>query len=303
MPSQSSSTSQNSNAPTLAIIGGSGAYQLLAEGVLGEEKDCRRIDTPFGESAPIHYFSQGEFDYLFLSRHGENDYSLTAPYVNYRANVYALKACGIKQIIAWSGPGIIDTRFKPGDFALPHDILDETQGRESTFFKNCGWGFIRQSNPFCSTLRESLHDTLHEKGLVHDNKSVYVCTQGPRLETPAEIRKYRLLGADLVGMTLAPETFLARELEICYSAICYLTNYAEGVEPRDFQEGALFEGMQNDEEKNRVEQAIRHFPELMKGAFLRLKQIESTCHCQNSMQRYKDKGMIGEDWREWMGKV
>jgi len=301
MENKSRTSSSNSQSPELAIIGGSGAYHLLAEGALGEEKDCRRIGTPFGESAPVHYFERDDFNYLFLSRHGEDDYSLTAPYVNYRANIFALKACGIKRIIAWSGPGIIDPRFKPGEFVLPHDVLDETRGRESTFFKNCGWGFIRQSDPFCSTLRAGLHDALHEQALVHDDKGVYVCTQGPRLETPAEIRKFRLAGADLVGMTLIPETFLARELEICYAAICYLTNYAEGVEARDFQKGKLFEGMQNEEEKNRVEQAIRRFPSIMKNAFQRLGEIEASCHCQNSMQRYKDKGMIGENWREWMG--
>ena len=92
---------------------------------------------------------------------------------------------------------------------------------------------------------------LHHAVLPHHDQAVYACTEGPRLETPAEIRKLRILGADLVGMTLAPEAFLAREKEICYTPFCYLTNYAEGVKPRRFKKGELFEGMQTEEEKSR----------------------------------------------------
>ena len=128
-----------------AVIGGSGAYHLLQSGALGEEIECRSLKTPFGDSAPIHLFSQGKFRWLFLSRHGEEDYSVTAPYVNYRANIYALKECGAERILSWSGPGIINPAFRPGDFVLPQDIIDETRKRESTFFKGRGHGFIRQS--------------------------------------------------------------------------------------------------------------------------------------------------------------
>ena len=235
----------------IAVIGGSGAYHLLTKQSLGEEKKCYNLDTPYGESAPIHHFSFDGLEFLFLSRHGETDYSITAPFINYRANIYALKECGVQRIIAWSGPGIINTAFEPGDFVVPHDIIDETKNRPTTFFDNTGIGFIRQSRPFCPQIAHALHDVLHETDLQHHNQAVYACTEGPRLETPAEIRKLRILGADLVGMTLAPEAFLAREKEICYSPFCYLTNYAEGVKPRKFEKGILFEGMQTEEEKNR----------------------------------------------------
>ena len=279
----------------IAVIGGSGAYHLLTKESLGKEKKCQSIDTPYGESAPIHHFSIDGLEFLFLSRHGEMDYSITAPFVNYRANIYALKECGVQRIIAWSGPGIINTAFEPGDFVVPHDIIDETKNRPTTFFDNTGIGFIRQSRPFCPQIAQALHNVLHETDLQHHNQAVYACTEGPRLETPAEIRKLRILGADLVGMTLAPEAFLAREKEICYSPFCYLTNYAEGVKPRKFEKGKLFEGMQTIEEKKQVDNAIQKFPSLIRTVFETLKEEERTCDCSEALRRYKNKGFVSED--------
>ena len=280
------------NSMPIAVIGGSGAYNLLADQVLGKEKKCLSLDTPYGASAPIHHFISDDLEFLFLSRHGETDYSLTAPFVNYRANIHALKECGVRRIIAWSGPGIINTAFKPGDFVVPHDIIDETRNRATTFFDNTGVGFIRQSQPFCPQIARTLHDVLHDSGLPHHEQAVYACTEGPRLETPAEIRKLRILGADLVGMTLAPEAFLAREKEICYTPFCYLTNYAEGVKPREFKKGELFEGMQTEEEKKHVDASIQKFPALIRAVFESLKEEERACDCSEALRRYKNKGMI-----------
>ena len=280
------------NSMPIAVIGGSGAYHLLADQVLGKEKKCLSLDTPYGASAPIHHFISDDLEFLFLSRHGETDYSLTAPFVNYRANIQALKECGVRRIIAWSGPGIINTAFKPGDFVVPHDIIDETRNRATTFFDNTGVGFIRQSQPFCPQIAHTLHDVLHDSGLPHHEHAVYACTEGPRLETPAEIRKLRILGADLVGMTLAPEAFLAREKEICYTPFCYLTNYAEGVKPREFKKGELFEGMQTEEEKKHVDASIQKFPALIRAVFESLKEEERACDCSEALRRYKNKGMI-----------
>ncbi|MEE9499275.1 MAG: MTAP family purine nucleoside phosphorylase, partial [Nitrospinaceae bacterium] len=179
--------------------------------------------------------------------------------------------------------------------------IDETRNRESTFFKNSGVGFIRQSHPFCPEVREVLRDAVHHSGIPHHEQGVYVCTEGPRLESPAEIKKFRIIGADLVGMTLAPETFLARELEMCYAPVCYLTNYAEGVTDREFKTGQLFEGMQTDQEKSVVEKSVLQFPAILAASLTLLKDLERACHCKEALQRYRDKGMIGEDWRTWIG--
>ena len=175
---------------------------------------------------------------------------------------------------------------------VPHDIIDETRNRATTFFDNTGVGFIRQSQPFCPQIAHTLHDVLHDSGLPHHEQAVYACTEGPRLETPAEIRKLRILGADLVGMTLAPEAFLAREKEICYTPFCYLTNYAEGVKPREFKKGELFEGMQTEEEKKHVDASIQKFPALIRAVFESLKEEERACDCSEALRRYKNKGMI-----------
>jgi 5'-methylthioadenosine phosphorylase len=287
----------------LAVIGGSGAYHLLEDKAFGKEIDCRTITTPFGPSAPIHRFSIDDKTFLFLSRHGEKDYSLTATFVNYRANIFALKKLGIETIVSWSGPGIINRAFRPGEFILPHDLIDETKSRESTFFKNRGYGFIRQSDPFCPEVREALHQNFHTMGIPHHDQAVYVCTEGPRLETPAEIRKFRIVGADLVGMTLIPETFLARELEICYAPICYLTNFAEGTVKREYQEGQLFEGMLTGSEKNSVDIAVQRFPEILKHALNDLTAMPRNCNCKNAMLRYKNKNMIEDDWTTWIGDI
>ena len=287
--------------PNRAVIGGSGAYHLLTRGLLGDEQECRVVDTPYGESAPLHRFGSGDAAFWFLSRHGETDYSITAPFVNYRANIYALKEAGVERIVAWSGPGIINDRYRPGDFVVPHDVIDETRRRESTFFKDKGWGFIRQKDPFCPEIRETLHDAVHSLGWPHHEEGVYVCTEGPRLESPAEIRKYRLCGADLVGMTLVPEAFLARELEMCYAPVCYLTNYAEGVVEREFKTGELFEGMQSENEKADVDNAISKFPEILAATLVGLMQRGRDCHCGRAMQRYRDKGMIDDNWKNWLG--
>jgi 5'-methylthioadenosine phosphorylase len=96
-------------------------------------------------------------------------------------------------------------------------------------------------------------------------------------------------------MTLAPEAFLAREKEICYSPFCYLTNYAEGVKPRKFKKGELFEGMQTIEEKKQVDNAIQKFPSLIRAVFETLKEEERTCDCSEALRRYKNKGFVSED--------
>ena len=284
---------------SLAIIGGSGAYNLLNSGVLGEKQNTTIHETPFGKSAPIHHFRVGNLHYLFLSRHGEQDYSVTASFVNYRANIYALKDSGIERIISWSGPGIINTFFKPGEYVLPNDIIDETRNRETTFFKNSGVGFIRQNEPFCPQIRAVIHNSMHTLGFPHHENATYVCTEGPRLETPAEIKKFRLNGADLVGMTLVPELFLARELEICYASICYLTNFAEGTVTREFKKGELFEGMQTEGEKALVENSISRLPGILAGTFLSLSKTNRVCQCKSAMKRYKNKGMISDNWHSW----
>lgn len=290
--------------PTLAIIGGSSAYHLLQRGewtVL----ETAAVSTPFGEVPHIQRIAAGGgLEAWFLSRHGQDRYAVSAPCVNYRANLYALKELGAERIIAWSGPGSLRAdRFKPGDFVLPDDILDETRRRPGTFFAGRGWGFIRSHPTFCPRVREALRQSLGAAAAPWHDGGVYVCTEGPRLETAAEIRAYALLGGDLVGMTLAPEAFLARELEMCYAPLCYVTNFAEGVTDRPCRPDELFGGMLSPEERAAVDRCVSLFPDLCQRALAALAALPKDCPCPRAMLRYRREGVLGEDWHSWIGDI
>ncbi len=280
-------------------------------GTLGERLSSRRVRTPFGLSNPVHLCEKDGFRFFFLSRHGEEGYETTAPYVNYRANVYAAKSLGVTRIVAWTGPGAISRKYRPGDLVLPDDLLDFTRNRPSTFFEGKGIGFIRQFPVFCEALREAIRTAANggrarrtagvsrEGGRLHFG-GTYACTEGPRLETPAEIRFLAGAGADLVGMTLCPEAFLARELEICYAPVAYVTNYAEGVRKMPYRSGALFEGMLPPGEAEVVEAAKNAIPAIAVAAARAVADAKRDCPCAVSMERYRKRGVIGPDFRCWV---
>lgn len=301
-------------APRVLLLGGSGAY-ALPNGTLGERLSSRRVRTPYGLSNPVHLCENAGFRFLFLSRHGETGYEKTAPYVNYRANIYAAKSLGVTRIVAWTGPGAISRKYRPGDLVLPDDLLDVTRNRPSTFYEGKGIGFLRQFPVFCETLRSALLRAVKRSyagrgvllrarigrygGSLHFG-GTYACTEGPRLETPAEIRFLARAGADLVGMTLCPEAFLARELEICYAPVAYVTNYAEGVRKMPYRRGALFEGMLPPGEAAAVEAAKNAIPWIAIAAARAIAGEERDCPCAVSMERYRKRGVIGPDFRAWV---
>ncbi len=300
------------DAPRVLLLGGSGAY-ALPKGALGERLSSRRVRTPYGLSNPVHLCEKAGFRFFFLSRHGETGYEKTAPYVNYRANIYAAKSLGVTRIVAWTGPGAISRKHRPGDLVLPDDLLDFTRNRPSTFYEGKGIGFIRQFPVFCESLRSALRDAADRGealrsapqrrggGKLHFG-ATYACTEGPRLETPAEIRFLAVAGADLVGMTLCPEAFLARELEICYAPVAYVTNYAEGVRRMPYRRGALFEGMLPALEAASVEAAKNAIPGIAIAAARAVAGEERDCPCAVSMERYRKRGVIGPDFRGWVAR-
>ena len=283
---------------TLAIIAGSQGFRAI--GNLGHKlSTLDPVETPFGFSPPVHVLETDGKRVLIISRHGETGYTISAPFVNYRANIWALKELRVQRIIAWSGPGAIDPSIPVGDLLVPGDIIDSTHGRASTFFEGLGIGFIRQNPVFCPELSRSLQAEIESRQGHCRTGDVYVCTQGPRLETPAEIRKFASYGGTLVGMTLAPEAFLAKELEMCYCPVCYVTNYAEGVVERAYAPGKLFEGLLSEEEKTRVDAAAVAIFEVALSAVIGLSDNRS-CSCSLSMERYRRRGDIGEDWHTWI---
>jgi len=150
--------------------------------------------------------------------------------VNYRANIWALRQLGVERIIATNAVGGINQELTPGDIVIPVDIVDMTKSRKGTFYDKAPVTHIDVSQPYCPTLRLLLTQTARMKKVnVHEN-TVMAATEGPRYETPAEIRMLKTAGCGIVGMTGAPEAFLARELELCYASISFVSNMAAGLQ-------------------------------------------------------------------------
>jgi len=272
----------------VAIIGGGKVYRLVRER-LGTVLDVLVKETPFGCSMPILFMEHGARRFYLLPRHGEREYRVSAPFVNYRANVWALKELGTRRIVAWTGPGALSTEFRIGEFVLPSDLLDLTRRRATTFFEDKGWGLLRQRPVFCPTVGSALEGVLTRMALRPRLGAVYAVSEGPRLETPAEVTMLRRLGADLVGMTLAPEAFLARELEMCYHPLAYVTAYAEGVAEVDDEERVA-----------RVDEALELLPEIVWNVLEALATATPACSCEDAMLRYKRRGQIGDDFHDWI---
>jgi len=207
----------------VAIIGGTGLESLL------RDAEQTRVGTPYGLPPPI---SIGEMDGIyvaFLPRHSVR-HSIPPHEVNYRANVYALYLIGAKRIITTNAVGAINSSFEPGDLVVPHDLIDFTKFRQSTFYDSAPVTHIDVTQIYCPETRLVLVEAMKKRDSHSHDRAVLVCTEGPRLETPAEIEMFRRLGCDIVGMTGAPEAALARELEMCYATICLVTNMAAGLQ-------------------------------------------------------------------------
>ncbi len=281
---------------TLACIGGRAAYHLLQDGALAAER-LGPQRTPFGESQPIYRCESQLGAFYFLSRHGEAQYDRTSSFVNSRANIYALKDVGTRSIISWSETRAISHNFKIGQYVLVDDILDETVARPQTFFENRGFGHLRQWPVFCPSLRNALAKTLTEAEVEFTERGVYVCVEGPRHETPAETRKYAAFGGELLGQALAPEIFLARELQMCYASLCYVGRYAEdGTNYRPFEDGRM---LPEEVERQRARAAVDRMPRLLERFRPSLGETEGVCHCESSMTAYITAGRLDMDWHKW----
>ena len=224
----------------LAVIGGSGLSQLANLDVSHREV----LRTPYGEPSGAVTFGQicGR-PVAFLARHG---YGHTIPphEVNYRANIWALSQRGAVGIISVASVGSIHADLKPGDVVIPHQIIDYTWGRKSTYHEgpDCTVTHIDFTEPYDQALRKKLIDAARSAGIAVYDSAVYAATQGPRLETAAEINRLERDGVDVVGMTGMPEAALARELGVPYAAISVVSNFAAG--RADSRDGISFESIQ-----------------------------------------------------------
>jgi 5'-methylthioadenosine phosphorylase len=209
----------------IAIVGGTGFEKLFTNA-----KQIR-LGTPYGIPPPLFMGKVDGKNVFFLPRHGP-EHSVPPHKVNYRANIYALHKMGVERVIAINAVGAINTSFKPGDIVIPKDFVDFTKSRPTTFYDEAPVTHVDVSQPYCPEIRKLLIENAEKTGLRLWNDAVLVCTEGPRFETPAEIEMFRRLGFDVVGMTGAPEAVLARELEMCYATLCFVSNMAAGMQER-----------------------------------------------------------------------
>ena len=207
--------------PTFAVIGGSGLYQIPGLSQTTEHA----VETPFGK--PSGLIIEGELNdqrIFFLARHGIG-HRINPSEVNYRANIFALKSLGVERVISVNACGSLREDYKPGDLVIPDQILDMTKYRKNTFFEEGLVAHAGVADPFCPNLSLLLLEAFKETdATVHDDGTIVV-TEGPRFSTRAESNTFRSLGMSIVGMTSAPEAFLAREAELCYSSIAHITDY------------------------------------------------------------------------------
>ncbi len=205
-----------------AIIGGTGVYALKGMAFVRET-----VKTPYGEVE-----IERTENLVFLNRHAPG-HSVPPHKINYRAHIRALEILGVKRICATFAVGVINEDFNLGVPVVLSDFIDMTSGREHSFFDkiDSGQGHVDMSIPFCPVLSSALAGQAKKIGLKIQRGGVYIATNGPRFESPAEIRAWRNLGADVVGMTLCPELALALEAGMSYAGFAFGLNWGAGMRP------------------------------------------------------------------------
>jgi 5'-methylthioadenosine phosphorylase len=205
----------------IGVIGGTGVYdpEML------EDRREVKVFTPYGSpSDMITLGTVGGRRVAFLPRHGRG-HVIPPHMINARANIWALKELGVKQVVASSAVGSLREDYKPGDFVLTDQFIDRTKERPDTFYEGGQICHISSADPICPTLHDYFHQYAKKLKLPVHEKGTYVCVQGPRFSTRAESRLFRQWNCDIIGMTLYPEVVLAREQEMCYVTVAMVTDY------------------------------------------------------------------------------
>ena len=211
----------------VAIIGGTGIT-----GIPGLPLVEETVKTPYGR-VTVSIAEATPHPVVFLNRHGPNRQN--PPHtINYRGNITALKMLGVQRVIATNAVGSISRKMPPKSLVILDDYLDFTAGRHLTFFDGgkSGLAYTEMNVPCCPILRQQMLELASEFGLSFHTRGTYVCTNGPRFETPAEVRMFGMLGGDVVGMTGIPEVTLAHEMGMHYASVAYSINWAAGIESK-----------------------------------------------------------------------
>jgi 5'-methylthioadenosine phosphorylase len=204
----------------VGVFGGSGFYRFL------DDVEEVAVDTPYGP--PSARIRMGEIEgttVAFMPRHGD-DHSLPPHRINYRANVWAMKQVGVRRIVGPSACGSLKPELEPGSFVICDQFVDRTRGREDTFYDGPQTTHVSAADPYCPDLSRTLAEAGDDRVV---SGGTVVVIAGPRFSTRAESRWFGSAGFDVVNMTQYPEAWLARELELCYAAICLVTDYDVGL--------------------------------------------------------------------------
>lgn len=210
------------NAPVLGVVGGSGLYNMSAL----KQVETLDINTPFGKpSAPLIKGTLAGKPVVFLARHGIGHH-IPPSEVNYRANIYALKMVGVKQVVSISACGSLRDDYAPGHVVIPDQIFDFTRGmRQQSFFGEGLVAHVGSANPFCPSLSANVYRAVNQVGAIVHSGGTLITIEGPRFSTRGESNLFRSWGMSLIGMTACPEAFLAREAEMCYATMAHVTDY------------------------------------------------------------------------------
>jgi len=205
----------------IGIIGGSGLYSMPGF----EKQEEVNIETPFGPSSDNYVLGDLRGRHVaFLARHGRG-HKLSPSEVNFRANIYGMKALGVERIISLSAVGSLKEEHQPLDFVIPDQFFDRTRGRKSTFFGDGLVAHISFAHPICPELACVVSEASAAAGVNAKRGGTYLCMEGPAFSTKAESNLYRSWGMDVIGMTNLTEAKLAREAEICYVTVAMVTDY------------------------------------------------------------------------------
>jgi 5'-methylthioadenosine phosphorylase len=205
----------------IGIIGGSGLYDMADV----TDREEVKVATPFGEpSAPYLVGTLRGKRVAFLARHG-GGHRVSPSELNFRANIFGMKALGVEFILSASAVGSLKEQYKPADIVIPDQFFDRTKGRPSSFFGRGLVGHVGFAHPFCRTLSGIAYESGRRAGATLHKGGTYVCMEGPQFSTLAESKLYRAWGMDIIGMTNLQEAKLAREAEICYTTIALVTDY------------------------------------------------------------------------------
>ena len=212
--------------PDVGVIGGSGFYSFV------EDVRHLTVDTPYGPpSDPVAVGRVGGREVAFLPRHGQ-DHRFPPHRIPYRANLWALRSLGVRQVVAPCAVGSLDAGLGPGELVVPDQLIDGTYGREGTYVDS-GAAHVAFSDPYCPRLRDAVLSAASDSGWTPRDGGAMVVINGPRFSTRAESRYYSSTGATLINMTGQPEAGLARELAMCYSSVALVTDRDAGVEAGD----------------------------------------------------------------------